>query len=222
LKRHLREHPLSRDAYRLAARSWHHLRVAAIERVAGRYYTEARLDRMFAAQADPWNYAGDPASEQRRRLTLQALPRPRYPRMLEVGCAEGWVTERLAARADELVCVDISTVALQRAQHRCAGLSHVRFVQADVATALPPGPFDAIVCGGVLVLLPAPALEPVRDRLVAALRPGGDLLIENLTEGSPGELAGRWVGERFLAHPALSALSHQHVDDYDITVLRRS
>jgi hypothetical protein len=73
----------------------------------------------------------------------------------------------------------------------------------------------------VLVLLPSDALIQVRDRLVDVLRPGGDLVIENQTDSSPGALAGSSVKQRFLEHRDLILVRHQQVDDYDISVFRR-
>ena len=221
LKQRLREHPVTRDAYSFAAQGWLRLRFACVEQMGGRYYTAARLDRMYAQKADPWSYVGDPRAEERRELTLAALPNPRYGRLLEVGCAEGWMTELLAERADELVCLDISAIAIERARRRCARFSHVRFAQSDLLEATPPGPFDAVVCCGILVMLPMWSQARIRESLLAALRPGGDLVVENLTEAYPGQLAGRKVEAGFRHHPELSLVSHRRVVDYDISVFRR-
>jgi protein-L-isoaspartate O-methyltransferase len=223
LKATFREHPLSRGAYRLAADRWSRLHVGVVERLDGRYYTAARLDRIFAETPDPWSYVGNPIAEERRRLTLDSLPRARYRRLLEVGCAEGWMTEILATRADEVVSVDISQVALERAKERCRRFSHVHFACMDIAVEQPLGAFDAIVCCGVLVLVGAEAQARIRDGLVTALLPGGDLILENQSGAHPGTLAGRDVEEGFRQHADLSLLQVQHVDsdEYDIAVFRR-
>jgi protein-L-isoaspartate O-methyltransferase len=222
LKRRLREHPVSRDAYSFAAERWLRLRIACIERTGGRYYSAGRLDRMYADSPDPWAYVGDPLSDERRRLTLEALPRSRYRRLLEVGCAEGWMTELLAERADEVVSFDISAVALERARRRCERFSHVSFLRLDVLEQVPGGPFDAIVCCGILVMLPEWSQVRVRESLVATLQTGGDLVLENLTDRYPGQLAGEWVEAGFRQHPQLNLLGHRRVTDYGISVFRRT
>ena len=222
LKRRLREHPASRDAYSFAAERWLRLRTAYIERMGGRFYTAGRLDRMYAERSDPWAYVGDPMAEERRQLTLEALPESRYGRLLEVGCAEGWMTEMLAERADELVCVDISAVAIERARRRCERFSHVRFLRLDVLEEAPGGPFDAIVCCGILVMLPGWSQARVRESLVAALHSGGDIVLENQTDAYPGQLAGKWVEAGFRQHPQLTLVRHRRVVDYDISVFRRT
>ena len=155
------------------------MRIGAIERFDGHYYTAERLDQIFSHRPDPWSYVGDPVSEERLRLTLETLPEARDGRMLEVGCAEGWMTEWLADRTGELVAVDVSAVAIERAKERCRRFDHVTFSRMDIAEDVPDGPFDAIVCCGVLVLLPARSQARVRAKLVSALRPGGVLLLEN-------------------------------------------
>lgn len=221
LKRRLREHPWSRGAYAFAADRYQRARITLIERVEGRYYTAARLDRLFSSRPDPWSYKTDPSSQQRRQLTLQALPEARYGRILEVGCAEGWMTELLAERADAVHAVDISAVALGRARQTCARFTHVTFEQIDLVERTPRGDFDAIVCTGVLVLLPAEAQARVRDGLVAALRSGGDFMLENQTEGFPGELPGSTVEAGFRAHPDLVLVHHQRVVEYDLAVFRK-
>jgi SAM-dependent methyltransferase len=218
VKRALREHRLSRDAYRLAGEAWTRVHVAAVQGFGGHYFTSARLDRIFGARTDPWSYAVDPVALRRRALLLERLPRARYGRLLEIGCAEGWMTEPLAARADELVAVDASRVALERARARCARLANVRLLECDVADGLPEGPFDGIVCAGVLVFLPEAIQERVRDRIVAALAPGGELLLENATRAYPGQLAGTVIDASFRRHEALSILAHERVDNYDVTL----
>jgi protein-L-isoaspartate O-methyltransferase len=221
IKRRLREHPLSRDVYRIAADRWARLSIGLVERLEGRYYTAARLDRMFIERPDPWSYQGDSSSERRKQLTLQALPKRRYGRMLEIGCAEGWMTQSLAEIADELVCVDISAVALERARRQCEHLPHVSFRRMDLVEATPSGSFDAIVCCGVLVLLPRDVQRRIRDDLVSALHPGGHLLIENQTDAHPGALAGAFVAALFRESPELGVVHDQRVDDYGITVFQR-
>jgi SAM-dependent methyltransferase len=221
LKRVLREHPLSRGLYREAAERWAHLRIASVERLHGRYHTAARFDSVFEADEDPWSYLVTPLAHRRRDLLLRTLPRPRYARMLEVGCAEGWMTERLANRADSLVCVDVSRVALGRAQARCAHLPGVTFTKLDILDELPEGPFDGAVCAGVLVFLPRRAQEAVRDRLISRLSPGADLLLENATLGYPGELAGTEIDAIYRKSPQLSLVHYERGEEYEVTLFRK-
>jgi peptidoglycan/xylan/chitin deacetylase (PgdA/CDA1 family)/SAM-dependent methyltransferase len=137
--------------------------------------TEAYFDAVFAERADPWDYTN--AYELTKyQQTLDLLPRG-PGQALEVGCAEGRFTERLASIASQVVAADISQVALERAQARCAELPNVDFVQLDVAADPLPGDYDLIVCSEVLYYLDDHAeLDRVAAKLAQALRPGGCLV----------------------------------------------
>ncbi|HEX7125294.1 MAG TPA: class I SAM-dependent methyltransferase [Thermodesulfobacteriota bacterium] len=158
---------------------------AGLARLAGRrYFDGAYFDRVYA-DPDPWGYAASPYEAARREAVLAALPRPRYRSVLEAGCGEGHTTRRLAERGDRVVGLDISGRAVARAVELPA---NVRVVRGDLlAPALPPeapaGGFDLVVCAEVLYYCyPLPfgrACGLVRDRLVAWLAPGGDLVLEH-------------------------------------------
>jgi SAM-dependent methyltransferase len=220
-KRLLREHPYTSDLYGGMASLWTGARIAFCERLFGRYHTAARFDRLFLKTSDPWGYQTDPISERRRELILRALPRSRYSRLLEIGCAEGWMTLRLAGRADEVIAVDISRVALDRASKRCAGLPNVRFLHLDLLVDPLFNNLDAILCAGVLVFLPAMVQCEIRDRMIDSLADGGDLILEHTTMAYPGEIAGRDIHTLYQRHPALSLTHHEEVGNYAITTFRK-
>ncbi len=62
-----------------------------------------------------------------------------------------------------------------RVDGRAAGL--VRFERHNLLDAPPAGPFDAVLCRNVLIYFEPPAAAAALERLVAALRPGGLLLL---------------------------------------------
>jgi protein-L-isoaspartate O-methyltransferase len=220
-KRVLREHPCSGSVYKALAREWLRTRVGVWQRVFGRYYTGERFDRVFRDTPDPWSYESDAVSRERRRLLLEILPPRSYARLLEIGCAEGWMTLPLSNRAEELVAADISGVALGRARDRCRSVSNIRFVQLDLVTDPMLRGFDAIVCAGVLVYVPAIAQERVRDSVVASLHPGGDLLLEHTCQAYPGEIAGSEIHALYRRHPELTVTRHEDVENYAITLFRK-
>lgn len=47
------------------------------------------FDVRYAADPDPWNFAGSPYERDKYAATLAALPRERYASALEVGCSIG-------------------------------------------------------------------------------------------------------------------------------------
>jgi SAM-dependent methyltransferase len=220
LKRFLREHPHSRKLYAVFGDKWTRSKIAVRELTFGRYHTAARFDRLFLTAPDPWSYGSSPISTKRRQLILDTLPRRQYERLLELGCAEGWMTGLLALRAYELVAADISVVALARARDRCRH-QNVHFIQIDLIEKFVPGVFDGIVCAGVLPFLPMNSQQVICNRIIAALEPDGHLLLEHIKNAYPGELAGDKIHELYRNNAKLVVISDLEVDNYIITLFRK-
>ena len=95
---------------------------------AGRAYARERAgttpqslnewDKIFSLP-DPWAYESDYEAIKYEQ-TLALLPEVVFANALEIGCAEGHFSLRLAPKVGSLTAVDISTRALARAQERCA------------------------------------------------------------------------------------------------------
>lgn len=133
-----------------------------------------RLDRMYDGGDDPWAFASSFYEERRRALVLAVLGCRRYGRVLEVGCADGRVTEALLRRSDEVVALDTSRRAVAAARLRCPGATVVHGVApAD----LPPGPFDLVVLSEVGYFLTPLELVATLRRAEASLSPGGEVLL---------------------------------------------
>ncbi len=102
-------------------------------------------------------------------------------RVLDVGSGVGDVAmlvARLVGTTGEVVGMDRDPVALTKAKARAAaaGLSNVRFNEADITTT-PSGPqFDAVVGRLILQFFPDPVA--VLRSLVAAVRPGGVVVFQ--------------------------------------------
>ena len=134
------------------------------------------FDATYDRHDDPWGYTDRWYEERKRNLTLAALPDARYGRVLEVGCSLGVLTAQLAQRADDLLAVDVSGAAVERARERTASLPQVRVERADITEAIPAGPFDLVVLSEVGYYLSRPTLVRVLADLRARLAPGGTLL----------------------------------------------
>jgi peptidoglycan/xylan/chitin deacetylase (PgdA/CDA1 family) len=93
---------------------------------------------------------------------------------LEIACAEGHFTVRLAPRVGRLTAVDMSGRALARARERCASQGNITFQTLDLNVGDIPGPFDLIVCSEVLYYVRD--LPCVVRRILSQVRPGGFLL----------------------------------------------
>jgi peptidoglycan/xylan/chitin deacetylase (PgdA/CDA1 family)/glycosyltransferase involved in cell wall biosynthesis/2-polyprenyl-3-methyl-5-hydroxy-6-metoxy-1,4-benzoquinol methylase len=129
-------------------------------------------DRVFALP-DPWAYKSEYEAEKYAR-TLALMPEGTVADALEIACAEGHFTVRLAPRVGRLTAVDISGRALARARERCASQGNITFQTLDLNVGDIPGPFDLIVCSEVLYYVRD--LPCVVRRILSQVRPGGFLL----------------------------------------------
>jgi peptidoglycan/xylan/chitin deacetylase (PgdA/CDA1 family)/2-polyprenyl-3-methyl-5-hydroxy-6-metoxy-1,4-benzoquinol methylase len=166
-------------AAKQADRKWQEYVDAAA--AAGRAHARERVgppkspdwwDRFFALP-DPWAYDSDYEAVKYEQ-TLALLPEEMAADALEIACAEGHFTVRLAPRVGRLTAVDISPRALARAQARCSGHGNVAFQILDLNADDIPGPFDLIVCSEVLYFVRD--LPGVVRRILSQIRPGGFFL----------------------------------------------
>lgn len=151
------------------------------------------FEDLFAARVDPWDYTS-PYEERKYEDTLALLPASAATG-LELGCAEGFFTPRLASRTAQLTVVDISATALERARSRCAEFTNIAYEQLDVFADPLPYTFDLIVCSEILYYLPdRAALRPVLRKIIGALRPGGTLITThaNVVVDEPGAPGFDW------------------------------
>jgi peptidoglycan/xylan/chitin deacetylase (PgdA/CDA1 family)/SAM-dependent methyltransferase len=139
-------------------------------------YGRQHFEALFASGADPWKYTNS-YEETKYEQTLALLPEGPIGKALELACAEGHFTVRLASRVERLVAADISRIALERAAVRCKGLGNVEFRHLDLTRDPLPEGQNLIVCSEVLYFAGGvPALQQVARRLATALAPGGHLL----------------------------------------------
>src|SRR4030095_12896671 len=125
---------------------------------------------------DPWNY--DASYEQRKyEQTLQMLADETIGQALELACAEGHFTEKLASRVESLAAIDISERALERARFRCRSHGNIQFRFWVLIDDEIPGNMDLIVCSEVLYFLEdTDMLRRISEKLTRALAPGGRLV----------------------------------------------
>ncbi|MEV6973699.1 class I SAM-dependent methyltransferase [Kitasatospora sp. NPDC093806] len=126
-----------------------------------------------------------PDREERFRVMLdlvEAVAGP-APRVLDLACGTGSITERLLARLPGATSVGVDQDPALMTIARGVLDEGPRFtlVTADLkdpdwARALPPGPFDAVLTATALHWLPDPALVRLYGDLAGLIRPGGVLL----------------------------------------------
>lgn len=110
-------------------------------------------------------------------------------RVLDVGCGEGRFCRMLAQRGIAVTGIDPTAALIAEARRRHPqGDYHV--AAAETMT-LPESAYDLAVC--YLSLIDMPDLDAALVRIVSAIRPGGHLLIANLTSFNTAAVHLGWV-----------------------------
>jgi SAM-dependent methyltransferase len=135
--------------------------------------------RYAGGDADVWGYRHSPQHSARAEFILAALPAARFGRALEAGCAQGFLSERLAGRVDRLIACDISAEAIARAKENCSGLANAEFHVADIRAGFPGDAFDLCLFSDVLYYLSPREIDGVLDEAVRRTPSGGYLAIVN-------------------------------------------
>ncbi len=158
------------------------------------------VERLYRDQQDPFGFDRDLEQfrfERAIHFVRRAASGSRFSSALEIGCAEGMFTRLLAPWCDSLLAVDLSPIALNRAERSCADLPQVHFAEWDVRKDALNDQFDLIVATGVLEYILRPStLKSAKERITAALRPGGYLLLGN-TE-TTGRTEETWIGRKLI------------------------
>ncbi len=160
---------------------------AAIARLRPSLGQAGALEAVYAGNADPWASASPRYRYQRRKYEVLASLLPagqRFAAALDIGCGLGLLSRHLAARADQVLGIDIAPSAIARAAAACADLPNCRFECHDLQ-ALPASMearFDLITVADVLYYvspLETPLLKTLVDRIARLLAPGGLCLVAN-------------------------------------------
>ena len=173
--------------------------MALRQMAADQWRDPSSFDSIFSSQEDPWESSSE-SERERFAITLSMLDASktdRFPVAVELGCAEGIFTERLAHCCDTLEGLDFSDVALQRARIRLAAWPGVTFRRWDMRTDPLAGSHDLVVAMGVLTSLYRPGdVKRMRDVIIGAMKPSGFLLFSDVRQSRVFEEA--WWGRLLL------------------------
>ncbi|THK33370.1 methyltransferase domain-containing protein [Ensifer sp. MPMI2T] len=135
------------------------------------------LHRELSAE-DPWRLDGN-AFEQARHSQMLRLSLSEGPisNALEVGCAAGAFTEKLAPHCKQLTVIDVVPQAIARTRERIKESSHISWIVADVQQFSTQQLFDLIVVAEVLYYLEdVAAMRAAVHNLVSMLAPSGHMV----------------------------------------------
>jgi SAM-dependent methyltransferase len=192
-----------------------------------RAYFEARY-----LVADPWRLATSTYERTRARATLDVLEGRRYSSALDVGCGEGVFTSQLLDRCDRILAVDVSSLAIRRAQRRFAADPRVEVRRLDIRTEPLDRTFDLVLCAEIFYYFSRAECDAVAARLVRLAAPGGDVCLLHGTSAHdaaiaagapvpPGAMSASAIHERFRYIPGLAIVRDELHPRYRITLLRR-
>ncbi|WP_375478039.1 PIG-L family deacetylase [uncultured Jatrophihabitans sp.] len=132
------------------------------------------FDALYAGDDDPWRLQERFYEQRKREVTLAALPRRRFRRAFEPGCATGLLTARLAERCDEVLGWDVSERALELARRRIADADGARVELGQIPAHWPSGEFDLVLLSEVGYY--CRDLDLLADRVLAGLSADGVVL----------------------------------------------
>src|SRR5262245_1631816 len=133
----------------------------------------ARVPEAYDRIAEAWRAAGD--FRERRFLDRLVAGFPPGAQVLDVGCGCGApIGAYLAGRGFRLTGLDASARLLSYARKL---LPAATFIQGDMRTADPGGPFDAVVAWDSVFHLPRDDHAALFRRFHSWLRSGGRLLV---------------------------------------------
>lgn len=118
---------------------------------------------------------------------IAALDPPANPRVLEIGCGTGFLTEALAAKGigGEWLVTDLSPAMLDRAHRRLGARPGWRYAVLDGEYGTPEGRFD-LICSSMTMQW-FDDLEHAVARMLGWLQPGGRLAFTTLAAGTFAE-----------------------------------
>ena len=178
-------------------------------------HQQRHFDRLYRHDPDPWGYRTTWAEQHRLGVLIATLDQPLYGRVFEPGCANGTLTELLAARSTHLVSWDSAPAAVDLTRAAVTAMSGVSCDVGSVPDDWPDGSFDLVVLSDFLYYLSAPDITAVLARATESVT-GGGLIMSSHWRGTaadfltPGGAAVHQVIESALGPPNVASYFDQH------------
>lgn len=182
------------------------------------------FEKMYAADIDPWDFETSEYEAKKYAATITALPKEQYQSAFEIGGSIGVLTEKLAAKCESLLSIDVSQQAQAKAKERCKHLPHVSFQVMQLPHAYPTRTFDLTVVSEVGYYWGKQDLEIAKQKIAAHLEAGGHLMLVHWTpyvEDYP--ITGDEVHEAFLQQvgEVYKSLVSRREERYRLDLLER-
>lgn len=108
------------------------------------------IEDWYAENPDPWDYEKNSDDLKRKKTLLEALPKHKFNKVLDIGCGNGFITQSLPG--NQIYGVDISTNAIEHARKKIDN-ENITFFEGnlfDLNTKFKNEKFDLIIITGVL------------------------------------------------------------------------
>jgi len=184
------------------------------------YFTEKHFEELYRKKPDPWNYEHYDFEKEKYQKTLKAIPDDVHT-VWEVGSSEGVFTQILLEKGKNVLGVDISETALQRARKRVKQCNDtIRLQKLDITREDVDGIFDLILASEILYYLGGKnVLLPLEEKFYRHLRPGGYLLLCHFYPS--GKIIHDIFRENNRFQEVFEEVTHHPHRDYIITLLKR-
>jgi cyclopropane fatty-acyl-phospholipid synthase-like methyltransferase len=134
------------------------------------------FEDLYRHNSDPWGYDFHWYEARKRQICLALLTKPRYLKVLEVGCSNGHLSFHLAQRAEELLCIDVSARAVQLASARLQEFEHVVVENRKIPEDYSIQKFDLILISEMAYYLSKDELHQFIEKLKHSLNDDGEIL----------------------------------------------
>ena len=168
------------------------------------------FEQIFAQDDDPWSLASSAYEAAKFARTIAVLDDRRYAAALEIGCAHGVLTQRLAPFCDDLLAIDIAANAIAQARNRCRALAQVRFDRIAFPREAPVlAPLDLVLLSEVVYYWDSADIARLAGYLRGAVASGGYVMLVH------------WIGETDYPKSGDEAVAELHAALGDrVTVVR--
>lgn len=181
------------------------------------------FDSLFTNSPDPWRYDSEPYERDRFQRTVAALADRRYRSALELGCANGALTEQLAPLCDRLLATDTSRAALSAARDRLGARADVVLEQRTMPQDMPDARFDLIVASDMLYYLGLDGIVALIAAIERSATPDARILLASYLGETNTVVTGEMAAEIAIAHlPGWTRIHANRTDRLRIDVMART
>lgn len=150
--------------------------------------SQSFFEEMYRRDSDPWSFSSSAYELNRYDAIVNALSEPRYRHAFEPGCSIGVLTERLAARCDQVDASDLSPTAVAAARSRCCRFPNVKIECRSLNEADSLDSVDLLILSEIGYYFDRERWCALAARLVDGVSKGGTILAAHWLGTSPDHL----------------------------------